>query len=251
MRHRQVRDVMTADPVTVTPATPLKDLVDILVGQKAGAVPVSGMHGRLVGVVAETDLLKKEELQRDPDGRHWAHMSYRARRAIATAETAGDLMSTHPATVRPEATVAEAARLMDRHRVTCLPVTGENGQLLGVVGLRDLLRVFLRPDEEIRLEIISQVLAGYLATNPALVHVEVTDGVVKMTGELERKSLLPLVLPAVRAIDGVIDAVGEFTYAIDDTGLPRVPDATDYLRPGRLSSWRACSEKPDVIGGSA
>jgi CBS domain-containing protein len=228
MRHRQVRDVMVADPVTVTPATPLKDLVDILVTQRVGCVPVTGMHAKLVGVVTETDLLKKEALQRDPDGHHWAHMSYRARRAIAAAETAGDLMSTHPTTVRPEATVAEAARLMDRHQVSCLPVTGEHGQLLGVVGLRDLLRVFLRPDKAIRSEIISQVLVDYLGTNPALVHVEVTDGVVTMTGELERKSLLPLVLPAVRAIDGVIDAEGTFTYAIDDTHLPRVPDMTNY-----------------------
>ena len=33
--------------------------------------------------------------------------------------------------VRPGATVAEAARLMDRHDVTLLPVTDENGMLLG------------------------------------------------------------------------------------------------------------------------
>ena len=138
--------------------------MDILIRQKVGSVPVIGIHGRLVGVVTETDLLKvgvvtetdllkKEELHRDPDSHYLAHMSYRGRRAIATAETAGDLVNTHPATVRPEATVVEAARLMDRHQVTCLPVTGENGQLL--VGLRVLLRAFLRPDEEIRSEIIS------------------------------------------------------------------------------------------------
>jgi CBS domain-containing protein len=53
---------------------------------------------------------------------------------------------TRPAAVRPEATVAEAARLMDRHQVTCLPVAGENGQLLGVAGPRDLLQIFVRPD---------------------------------------------------------------------------------------------------------
>ena len=116
--------------------------MDILIRQKVGSVPVIGIHGRLVGVVTETDLLKKEELHRDPDSHYLAHMSYRGRRAIATAETAGDLVNTHPATVRPEATVVEAARLMDRHQVTCLPVTGENGQLL--VGLRVLLRCAAR-----------------------------------------------------------------------------------------------------------
>lgn len=227
MRHLQVRDMMTADPVTVTPDTPLKDLAGILVGQQVGGVPVLSLQGLVVGVVTDCDLLKKEELQRDPDSRHWAHMSYWNRRAIAMAETAGDLMSTHPATVTPEATVAEAARLMDRRQVTCLPVADEHGKLLGVVGPRDLLAVFLRPDDEIRSQIVSEVLVGYLGTNPALVRIEVTDGVVRMSGELNSKSMLPSVLPLVRAIDGVIEAEGEFTYAVDDTRLPRVPDMTD------------------------
>jgi CBS domain-containing protein len=228
MRHLQVRDVMTADPVTVTAGTSIKDLAGILVREKTSGVPVLSLQGEIVGVATERDLLKKEELHRDPHGHQWAHLSYRTRRAIAAAETAGDLMNTHPVTVGPEATVAAAARLMDRHQVTCLPVVDEHGKLLGVVSPRDLLRVFLRPDDEIRAEIVSQVLTGEFATNPALVQIEVTGGVVRMSGELERKSMLPLVLPLVRAIDGVIDAEGELTYAIDDTKLPRVPDMTEY-----------------------
>ena len=157
---------MMAAPVTVTPATPLKDLAGILVREKTSGVPVLSLQGEVVGVATESDLLKKEELQRDPDGHHRASRSYRTRRAIGIAETAGDLMSTHPVTVGPEVTVASAARLMDRHQVTCLPVVDEHGKLLGVVGPRDLLRVFLRPDNEIRSEIVSQILVGYFATNP-------------------------------------------------------------------------------------
>ena len=223
-----VQDVMTVDPVTVTPATPLKELIDILVGQKISAVPVLGLRGTVLGLVAETDLLRKEELKRDPEVRHSMHLTYRARRDLATAETAGELMSTHPLTARADMTVAEAARLMDRHQVTCLPVVDDRNKLVGVISPRELLRVFLRPDEKIREQIIQDVLVGYLGTNPALVQVEVTDGVVKMTGELERRSMLSLVLPVARAVDGVIDAEGEFTYAFDDTKLSSVPDLTDY-----------------------
>lgn len=146
MRHYRVRDVMTTGHVTVTPATSLKDVVDILVEHKLSALPVLTLRGRLAGVVAESDLLKKEQLQSDPDGPHAMHMPYRARRALVTAETAGEIMSTHPVTVRGDATTVEAARLMDRHRVGCLMVTDENQNLLGVVNSLDLLRVFLRPD---------------------------------------------------------------------------------------------------------
>ena len=179
---------MTADAVTVTPATPLKRVVDLLINQKVSAVPVLSLQGKILGLVAETDLLRKEELQRDPDGRHGTHLNYRARRDLATAETAGEIMSTAPVTVRPGATVAEAARLMDRHDVTCLPVTDETGKLLGVVGPRNLLRVFLRPDDEIQPEIVKDVLVGYLGTNPALVQVEVTDGVVRPASSSARPS---------------------------------------------------------------
>ena len=218
MHHHTVRDVMTADAATVTPATPLKYVADLLVRQKVNAVPVvSPQCDKILGVITETDLLRREELQRDPEARHSIHLNYRARRDIAMAETAGEIMSTALVTVRPGATVAEAARLMDRHEITYLPVTGETGELLGVVGPRNLLQVFLRPDGEIRAEIMTDVLAGYLGTNPALVHVEVTDGVVRLAGEVERKSMLGLISEAVGAVDGVIDVEGELSYAFDDT----------------------------------
>ena len=129
---------MTADPATVTPATSLKYVADLLVKEKVNAVPVLNLQGRVLGIVAEIDLLRKEELQRDPDGRHSVHLNYRARRDMATAETAGEIMRPVPGTVQPGATLAEAARLMDRHHVACLLVTGESGQLLGVVGPRNL-----------------------------------------------------------------------------------------------------------------
>jgi CBS domain-containing protein len=224
MRHYQVRDVMTAHPAAVTPATPLKNVADILVRARIGVVPVLTPQGRVAGVVAEGDLLRKERLQRDPEGRHSAHLPYRIRRDIATAETAGELMDRYPATVPADTSMAEAARLMDRHQTRFLLVTGEDGKLLGVVTARDLLRVFLRPDASIKAEISRDVLSHYLGTNPALVQVDVTAGVVRLVGELERKSMLPAALRAVRAVDGVIDVESQLGYAIDDVSLPRDTD---------------------------
>lgn len=215
---------MTADAVTVTPATPLKRVVDLLINQKVSAVPVLSLQGKILGLVAETDLLRKEELQRDPDGRHGTHLNYRARRDLATAETAGEIMSTAPVTVRPGATVAEAARLMDRHDVTCLPVTDETGKLLGVVGPRNLLRVFLRPDDEIQPEIVKDVLVGYLGTNPALVQVEVTDGVVRPAGELEREAERSTGNSGLRSLaDGTIGPAGGASGAVAWEATGRTP----------------------------
>jgi CBS domain-containing protein len=231
MRHYQVRDVMTANPVTVTPATPLKNVADILVRGRIGVVPVLTPQGRVTGVVADGDLLRKEQLQRDPDGQHSMHLSYRTRRGIATAETAGELMDRYPATAPVGTTVAEAARLMDRHQSRFLLVTSEDGKLLGVVTARDLLRVFLRPDAAIKAEISLDILSRYLGTNPALVQVDVTDGVVRLSGELERKSMLAAALRAVRAVDGVIDVENQLGYAIDDIRLPHGVGQPDTPSP--------------------
>jgi len=85
-----------------------------------------------------------------------------------------------------------------------------------VVTARDLLRIFLRPDAAIKAEIVNDVLSRYLGASPAQAQVEVTDGVVRLTGELERKSMLPAALRAVRAVDGVIDVESHLGHAIDD-----------------------------------
>ena len=123
---------------------------------------------------------------------------------------------------------------MDRHQSRFLLVTDESGKLLGLVSARDLLRVFLRPDEDIKAEIVDDVLSRYLGTNPVLVRVDVTDGVVSLAGELERKSMLAVLLPAVRAVDGVIDVEGQLGYAIDDTRLPHA-DQHGADQPNTLS----------------
>lgn len=228
MKHRTVADVMTTDVVTVTAQTPFKDLAGLFVDRRISALPVLSRQGKITGIVRETDLLMKEELQHDPGTGSPLLRRYRAMRARACGDSAGEVMTTQVVTVRPEATVAEAARLMDKHHVTCLPVVDETGKLAGIISPRDLLRIFLRPDTEIRDEIFDEILHGYLGTNPVLVNVDVSDGVVILTGEVERKTMIPLVLPLIQAVDGVVDAEAELTYAIDDTHLPPAPGQAEH-----------------------
>lgn len=216
MVRQTVQDIMNPSPVTVTTRTPFKDLVGLFVDGQLSGVPVLGRHGEVTGLVTEADLLKKQGFQQEPGVPRPVRRTYRARWARATGDCAGEVMSTRPPTVRPEATVAEAARLMDRQHCVCLPVIDESGKLAGTVSPRDLLRVFLRPDSQIKDDVTRQVLDGGFAA-AGKVSVEVTDGVVSVAGEVRRKSMLRLVLPTIRAIDGVVDVEGQLTYAIDDT----------------------------------
>jgi CBS domain-containing protein len=223
MGSRTVREVMTADPVTVTATTTFRELAGILVGRLVSGIPVLSRQGKVIGMIYESDLLAREEFRQAPGTYQPGRPHGRALRAKANAATAGELMTTRPLTIGPDVTVAGAARVMDRYHLGCLPVVAEDGKLAGVLSPRDLLRVFLRPDSEIRAEIIDEVLVGYLGTNPVL-SVDVTDGVVTLTGRLERKSMLSAVLPAVGAVDGVVDVEGQLSYELDDTRLQAPPE---------------------------
>lgn len=53
---------------------------------------------------------------------------------------AAEIMTRHPISVAPEATIAEAAQLMLQHRISGLPVTDTDGTVVGIVTEGDLLR---------------------------------------------------------------------------------------------------------------
>ena len=137
----------------------------------------------------------------------------RADRAVP----AGQLMSRPAVTVRPQDSIVDAARSMARHRVERLPVVDEEDRLIGIVTRRDLLRVFLRPDDEIRAEVIDEVLVRSLWLRPQSVAVTVTDGVVRLEGELDRHSEIPIAVRMAGQVDGVVAVVDRLTYRVDDS----------------------------------
>ncbi|MGH3341999.1 MAG: BON domain-containing protein [Carbonactinosporaceae bacterium] len=98
-----------------------------------------------------------------------------------------------------------------------LPVVDSDGALTGIVSRRDLLRVFLRSDHDIRREITFDIFSESLWAHPLSVSVDVRDGVVTLSGRLERRSMIPLAVRLVRSVDGVADVVDKLTYATDDT----------------------------------
>jgi osmotically-inducible protein OsmY len=92
-----------------------------------------------------------------------------------------------------------------------------------------VLTVFLRSDEDIAYEVEHEVILRSMATDPAQVHVHVTDGVVTLRGQLERKSSVEIAESLTHAVAGVVDVVNKLTYAHDDEHL-RLLDPVDGTR---------------------
>ncbi|MEU6549177.1 CBS domain-containing protein [Streptomyces sp. NPDC046915] len=199
-----VSDVMTHTVVAVGRDAPFKDIVQLMDEWKVSALPVLEGEGRVVGVVSEADLLPKEEF-RDSDPDRFTQRRRLDDLAKAGALCAGELMSAPAVTVHARAPLAEAARIMARRKVKRLPVINDEGLLEGVVSRSDLLKVFLRGEEDIADEVRREVVDRLFPAPLEPIGVRVHDGVVTLTGRIRDSSLVPVAARMVRAVEGVVD----------------------------------------------
>lgn len=199
-----VSDVMTRAVVAVGRDALFKDIVKLMEQWQVSALPVLEGEGRVVGVVSEADLLPKEEF-RDSDPDRCTQLQRMPDLAKAGALTAGDLMSSPAITVHADSTLAQAARIMAQRKVKRLPVVNDESLLEGVVSRADLLKVFLRPDNEIADEIRRDIVDVLLPAPVEPIHIIVTEGVVTLTGKIREPTLIPVTVRLVRAVEGVVD----------------------------------------------
>ncbi|MGD3112746.1 CBS domain-containing protein [Streptomyces sp. YGL11-2] len=199
-----VSDVMTQTVVAVGQEASFKEIVETMEQWQVSALPVLAGEGRVIGVVSEADLLPKEEF-RDaaPDRMEQRQRLEDLRKAGGL--TAGELMSTPALTVRADETIAQAARTMARKSVKRLPVVDGHGLLQGIVSRADLLKVFLRSDEDLAAEVRTEIVDRLFSGAPKDVEVTVEDGVVALHGPLPDSALLPVLSRLVRAVEGVVD----------------------------------------------
>ncbi len=210
-------DVMTTTVASVSVSTPITDVASTLYTAAVRAVPVLDADGALLGVISEADLLPAVAATEQSGQRWWRprHVHRGVPAPHPGARTAGQLMSAAPITIGPDATVAAAARLMRERGVSWLPVL-RDARLVGVVGRSDLLTVFLRPDSEIRSEVVGDVLGATLMATPGRVAVDVADGVVTLTGELDTHVDAEVAVEMVRRVEGVVDVVDRLTWQVAD-----------------------------------
>lgn len=208
---RRVSDVMTTSVITVDRLTPYKEIARLLAEHRISGVPVVKMGREVIGVVTEADLLGAQaraarHLRWTARGPAWPFRGPRH-----PALTAAELMTSPAVTIGPHATVPAAARLMNAHHVRRLPVTSDQGRLIGIVSRRDLLSVFLRPDADIAAD-VRRVLDDILLTEPGQADVAVRNGIVTLAGTLSPRTgphedLVPLALRLMWDVDGVVDIV--------------------------------------------
>ncbi|RVU22968.1 CBS domain-containing protein [Streptomyces antnestii] len=208
----RVSDVMTRAAVAVGRKAIFKDVVERMEQWKVSALPVLEGDGRVIGVVSEADLLPKEEF-RDSDPDRLTQLHRMADMAKAGALCAEELMSTPAVTVHADATLAEAARIVALRHVKRLPVVNTQGLLEGVVSRGDLLKVFLRPDNDLADEIRRDVIDVLFQAPVVPVHITVVNGVATLTGTVQDATRIPLAARLVRGVEGIVGVDCRLTAA--------------------------------------
>jgi CBS domain-containing protein len=109
--------------ITVTPATSLKEVADILAKNRIGAVVVAdGNHG-IAGIVSERDVVR----------------AFSAHGAGITDKAARDIMTAKVYTCSPRDSESELMSLMTAHRIRHLPVV-DGGKLSGMISIGDVVK---------------------------------------------------------------------------------------------------------------
>lgn len=218
MRKWTVDDVMTREVVSVAESASYREVVDLLTANRFSAVPVVDAFRHVTGVVSEADLLRKIEYLGDEKPRLLDGRRRRGERHKALARTVADLMTAPPVVVLSGTSIPAVARQLDREGVKRMPVVDDLGRIIGIVTRGDLLKTHLRPDDEIRRDIERGVVRSFLLDDTETVTVAVSDGVVTLTGRVDRWSAAEIAVRLIREIPGVVEVNSTLEYGYDDRG---------------------------------
>lgn len=213
--ERTVQATMTSEVVTVHPDTPFKQIVQVLATRGVDGVPVVDEAGQLLGVVSGADLTCHEE--EPPTLTHLlvGGRSVREHARKSRGRTARELMTSPARTVAPGADTCTALREMERGGVGRLVVV-DGGRVVGILTRSDLLRVFLRSDDDLQREVDAAVRER-LGSTVADLQIAVADGVVHLRGRVERLTSALAAVAAAQEVAGVVAVEDSVTSDVDDT----------------------------------
>jgi CBS domain-containing protein len=121
---KSISEVMTSNPRTIEPSTPIVEAAKIMRDGDVGSIPI--VEGdQLWGTITDRDI----SIRAVAEGRD------------AASTTVGEIASRDLVTVDPQQGFDEALRLMAQHQVRRLPVVEEDGRLVGIVAQADIAQI--------------------------------------------------------------------------------------------------------------
>jgi len=190
----RAHQIMTKDVISVTPHTSVEDAARIMLQNHISGLPVVEDNGTLVGIVSESDFLRRSEIGTGRKRPAWLQFFVGPGRAAhdfvrERGRKIADVMTSAPITVEQDTPLETLVRLMESHDIKRLPVL--NGKtLVGIVTRSNLLQAVASmareipdptaDDDHIRDRILRQVNAT--DWRPINFEVTVRNGIVHLHG---------------------------------------------------------------------
>jgi CBS domain-containing protein len=212
----QARDVMVSPVITASKTATVRQIAKILLEKRISAVPVVDEAGKLVGILTESDLMRRAEAGTEHPYSWWVHFlagdaTVAADYVKSHAAKIEDVMTSDVVTAAPETPLHEIATLLEEHQIRRVPIVDKVGNLVGIVSRANLIQIVAsaRPKLEMTLpdSTIRQKLLGELKKQSwAHTHnlgVTVTNGVVDLWGYAQSDDERKAIRVAAEAIPGV------------------------------------------------
>lgn len=222
------RDVMSTEVVTVNPTTNLMEIIQLMLAHHAGALPVVGDGGKLLGLVSEGDLMRRTEIGTDHP-RSWWLAAFGSAAVLAeefikaNGATAEDLMTRKVIVGHEDTPLSEIAETLAGRRIKCVPIL-RDGRIVGMVTRASLLRAIAtqrrqpveapsREDSSIRKELM-KLLRRQRWADLSHVNVMVKDSIVHLWGSVRTESQRDALSTAARSVPGVREVINHAHVSI-------------------------------------
>ncbi len=235
-----VSDIMTSEVRAVQTDTPVAEIVALLIGKDFRALPVVDGQRRVVGILTDGDLVSRAGILTTSlhEALTGSEFSQHLDALKASGQTAGDLMTADPITVRTDTPIGDAVKMMTDHNIKRLPVVDARGRLAGMVSRLDVLRALALPPVQ---------AAPHRAEQPgkrAVVADVMTRNVPTVTADASLGDVVNLLVTSSQRRVVVVDQTGGITGIITDGDLLR--RSGEGERSGILA---ALSQRLPLAGG--
>jgi CBS domain-containing protein len=211
----RAHQIMTKYVVTVTPQTSIEDAANIMLRNHISGLPVVEADGKLVGIVSESDFLRRSEIGTGRKRAAWLQFLLGPGRAATDfvrerGRKVEDVMTTDPVTVEEETPLEDLVALMEKKGIKRLPVVKGNA-LVGIVTRSNLLQAVASmardipdptaDDDHIRNRILREVNAT--DWRPIGFEVNVRNGIVHLHGIITNDNSRQATIVAAENVAGV------------------------------------------------
>ena len=144
----KVRDIMTREPINVTPQATIAEAARLMLQHRISGLPVTDGNGAVVGIVTEGDLLRRAETGTERHRARWLEFligpgQLAADYVDAHARKVGEVMTGEVTIAAPQDDLTDIVGLMEKRHIKRVPVV-DGGKLVGIASRADLVRVLVR-----------------------------------------------------------------------------------------------------------